>query len=150
MCDLIDYLIKKITLQPNTSNASGGITLNIGSLASLAPVGPLRLAVTSTGQTITATTKTNNSPRLSTAHSKMPKMMATNSSPQSTAKTKTVMSTNKSFSKVMTSSYKHINITDKGGEAKLVNVLTTSGNQVRVSASTAAGKLRFLIYDSPF
>lgn len=126
-------------LQTNTSNA-GGITLNIGSLASLAPIGPLRLNPTSAGQTVTATSKVNNAPRPSTAYSKMPKMMpTTNVSPQNTQRIKPVMSNKQSFPKVVGNNYKHINITDKGGEAKLVNVLTTAGNQVRVSASTAAG-----------
>ncbi|XP_012268871.2 KAT8 regulatory NSL complex subunit 3 [Athalia rosae] len=128
--------------QPNTSSAPGGITLNIGSLASLAPIGPLRLIPTSAGQTITNTTKINSVPRPASAYSKVSKMMPTNASPQSAVKMKTVMSANKGFSKVMNSSYKHINITDRGGEAKLVNVLTTAGNQVRVSASSAAALLQ--------
>ncbi|XP_015524390.1 KAT8 regulatory NSL complex subunit 3 isoform X1 [Neodiprion lecontei] len=136
---LPDQLLSpRLSGQLNASNAGAGITLNIGTLASLAPIGPLRMATTSAGQTFPTTTKMSNVCRPSNVYSKMPKMMATNTSPQSSSKLKTVMTTSKNFSKTVTSSYKHINITDKGGEAKLVNVLTTAGNQVRVSASTAA------------
>ncbi|KAK2584394.1 hypothetical protein KPH14_006777 [Odynerus spinipes] len=91
--------------------ASGGITLNIGSLASLAPIGPIRLGPTSVDQT----TSTN-----------VPKMKA-------------IVSTNKTFSKVISSNYRHTNIVDKNGDTKLINVLTTAGSQSRMNTLNTAG-----------
>lgn len=51
---------------------------------------------------------------------------------------KAIVSTNKTFSKVISSNYRHTNIIDKNGDTKLINVLTT-GNQSRINPLNAAG-----------
>lgn len=107
-------------------------------MASLAPIGPIRLAPTSSGQTISTTIK--NIPKSSIASTKVPKIVSTNVQLQNVSKMKTIVSSNKGFSKVLSNNYRHLNIPDKNGDTKLVNVLTTSGNQIRVNTLTAAGK----------
>lgn len=107
-------------------------------MASLAPIGPIRLAPTSSGQTISTTIK--NIPKSSIASTKVPKIVSTNVQLQNVSKMKTIVSSNKGFSKVISNNYRHLNIPDKNGDTKLVNVLTTSGNQIRVNTLTAAGK----------
>lgn len=117
--------------QQNANSDSGGITLNIGSLASLAPIGPIRLAPASTGQTVSATPKST--PKSSVATAKIPKIVPTNIQLQSVSKMKAIVS-NKGFPKVISNNYRHV--PDKNGDTKLVNVLTTSGNQIRVNTTT--------------
>lgn len=107
------------------ANAENGITLNIGTLASLAPIGPIRLAPT-TNQSTTTSIKTSNT------SVKLPKIIS-NIPLQNAPKIKTIMSTNKSYSNV-TNNYRQVNVADKSGDAKLVNVFTT-GNQIRVNAA---------------
>ncbi|XP_061941748.1 KAT8 regulatory NSL complex subunit 3 isoform X2 [Apis cerana] len=133
----VEHLItSRLSGQSNSNSDNGGITLNIGSLASLAPIGPIRLAPTSSGQTISTTIK--NIPKSSIASTKVPKIVSTNVQLQNVSKMKTIVSSNKGFSKVISNNYRHLNIPDKNGDTKLVNVLTTSGNQIRVNTLTAA------------
>lgn len=113
-------------------------------MASLAPIGPIRLAPTSSGQTISTTIK--NIPKSSIASTKVPKIVSTNVQLQNVSKMKTIVSSNKGFSKVISNNYRHLNIPDKNGDTKLVNVLTTSGNQIRVNTLTAAGKFYILFH----
>lgn len=104
----------------------------------MAPIGPIRLAPVSSGQTVSTTIK--NIPKSSIASSKVPKIVPTNVQLQNMSKMKAIVSSSKSFSKVISNNYRHLNIPDKNGDTKLVNVLTTSGNQIRVNTSTAAGE----------
>lgn len=106
-------------------------------MASLAPIGPIRLAPASSGQTISTAMK--NIPKSSVASTKVPKIVPTNVQLQNVSKMKAIVSSNKGFSKVISNNYRHLNIPDKNGDAKLINVLTTSGNQIRVNTN-APGK----------
>ncbi|XP_054001417.1 KAT8 regulatory NSL complex subunit 3 [Hylaeus anthracinus] len=131
----VEHLITSRLSGEQTSNPdNGGITLNIGSLASLAPIGPIRLAPASTGQTVSTALKS--APKSSVSSTKVPKIIPTNMQLQNVPKMKAIVSSSKGFSKVISSNYRHFNIPDKNGDAKLVNVLTTSGNQIRVNTST--------------
>lgn len=108
-------------------------------MASLAPIGPIRLAPASTGQTVSSAIKSTSKSSISST--KVPKVVPTNVQLQNVSKMKAIVSSNKGFSKVISNNYRHFNIPDKNGDAKLVNVLTTSGNQIRVNTQTAAGTL---------
>ncbi|OAD53272.1 KAT8 regulatory NSL complex subunit 3, partial [Eufriesea mexicana] len=133
----VEHLItSRLSGQSNSNSDNGGITLNIGSLASLAPIGPIRLAPVSSGQAVSTTIK--NIPKSSIASTKVPKIVPTNVQLQNMSKMKAIVSSSKGFSKVISNNYRHLNIPDKNGDTKLVNVLTTSGNQIRVNTSTAA------------
>ncbi|CAL7938463.1 unnamed protein product [Xylocopa violacea] len=133
----VEHLItSKLSGHSNSSSDSGGITLNIGSLASLAPIGPIRLAPATSGQAVSAAIK--NIPKSSIASTKVPKIVSTNVQLQNVSKMKAIVSSSKNFAKVVSHNYRHLNIPDKNGDTKLVNVLTTSGNQIRVNTSTAA------------
>ena len=115
-------------------NSENGITLNIGTLASLAPVGPIRLAPTAVSQITTVSSKTSNASKSSAAAVKVPKII---SNPlQNVSKMKTIVSSNKSYSNMISNSYRQVSTPDKSGDAKLVNVFTT-GNQVRVNTASA-------------
>lgn len=124
-------------LQTNV-NSENGITLNIGTLASLAPIGPIRLAPTTGSQSTTTSTKTSNAPKSSTATVKVPKIIS-NVPLQNVSKMKTIVNSNKSYSNMVSSNYRQVNTPDKGGDAKLVNVFAT-GNQIRVNTAPA-GKI---------
>ncbi|XP_018361440.1 PREDICTED: KAT8 regulatory NSL complex subunit 3 isoform X2 [Trachymyrmex cornetzi] len=128
----------KLSAQTNV-NSENGITLNIGTLASLAPVGPIRLAPTAVSQATTISSKTSNASKSSAAAVKVPKII---SNPlQNVSKMKTMVSSNKSYSNMISNSYRQVSASDKSGDAKLVNVFTT-GNQVRVNTTSAGnGKL---------
>lgn len=128
-------------LQTNI-NAENGITLNIGTLASLAPIGPIRLAPTTVNQSATTPSKTSNTTKAATATVKVPKIIS-NVPLQNVSKMKTIVSSNKSYSNVMSNNYRQINVADKSGDAKLVNVFTT-GNQIRVNTATG-GKIYVII-----
>ncbi|KAK1125190.1 hypothetical protein K0M31_006530 [Melipona bicolor] len=131
----VEHLItSRLSGQPNSSSDNGGITLNIGSLASLAPIGPIRLAPASSSQGVSTTIK--NIPKSSIA-TKVPKIVSTSVQLQNMSKMKAIVSSSKNFSKVVSNNYRHLNIPDKNGDTKLVNVLTSSGNQIRVNTSTA-------------
>ena len=134
----VEHLItSRLSGQPNSNSDNGGITLNIGSLASLAPIGPIRLAPASTDQTVLNTTK--NIPKSSIASTKVSKIVPSNVQLQNVSKMKAIVSSNKGFSKVISSNYRHLNIPDnKNGDTKLVNVLTTAGNQIRVTTTTTS------------
>lgn len=106
-------------------------------MASLAPIGPIRLAPASSSQGVSTTIK--NIPKSSIASTKVPKIVSTNVQLQNMPKMKAIVSSGKGFSKVISNNYRHLNIPDKNGDTKLVNVLTSSGNQIRVNTSTAAG-----------
>ncbi|XP_017889717.1 KAT8 regulatory NSL complex subunit 3 [Ceratina calcarata] len=132
----VEHLItSRLSAQSNSNSDNGGITLNIGSLASLAPIGPIRLAPTSSGQVVSAAIKTI--PKQSVASNKVPKIVS-NVQLQNVSKMKTIVSSGKGFPKVISHNYRHLNIPDKSGDTKLVNVLTTSGSQIRVNTSNAA------------
>ncbi|KAL6262880.1 hypothetical protein P5V15_005669 [Pogonomyrmex californicus] len=118
-------------------NSENGITLNIGTLASLAPIGPIRLAPTTVSQSTTTTSKTSNTSKSSTATVKVPKIIS-NVPLQNVSKMKTIVSSNKSYSNTISNNYRQVNTPDKSGDAKLVNVFTT-GNQIRVNATPTAG-----------
>lgn len=113
-------------------NSENGITLNIGTLASLAPIGPIRLAPTAVNQSSTTSSKTSNPSKSSTAIVKVPKIIS-NVPLQNVSKMKTIVSSNKSYSNMIPNNYRQVNAPDKSGDAKLVNVFTT-GNQIRVNA----------------
>ncbi|XP_012153364.1 reduction in Cnn dots 1 isoform X2 [Megachile rotundata] len=133
----VEHLItSRLSGQSNSNSDNGGITLNIGSLASLAPIGPIRLAPASTDQSVLNTTK--NSTKSSITSAKVSKIVPSNIQLQNISKMKAIGSSNKGFSKVISSNYRHLNIPDKNGDTKLVNVLTTSGNQIRVTTTTTA------------
>ncbi|XP_050448837.1 KAT8 regulatory NSL complex subunit 3 isoform X1 [Cataglyphis hispanica] len=125
----------KIPGQTNI-NAENGITLNIGTLASLAPIGPIRLAPTTVNQSVTSS-KTSNTSKAVTATVKVPKIIS-NVPLQNVSKMKTIVSSNKSYSNVMSNNYRQVNVAEKSGDAKLVNVFTT-GNQIRVNTAAGAG-----------
>jgi len=133
-------------LQTNI-NADNGITLNIGTLASLAPIGPIRLAPSTVNQSLTHTSKTPNVSKSSAMPVKIPKIISTTMPLQSVSKMKTIVSSNKSYANIIPSNYRHtqVNIPDKNGDAKLVNVFTTGGNQIRVTTATG-GKTFVLCY----
>ncbi|KAI4490645.1 hypothetical protein M0804_003589 [Polistes exclamans] len=139
----VEHLItSRIPAQKTPNSASGGITLNIGSLASLAPIGPIRL-----GSSIDQnnTIKTINTSKSSVMSNKIPKIIS-NIPHLNVPKMKAIVSTNKTFSKVISSNYRHTNIVDKNGDTKLINVLTTGGNQSRMNSaghnkSTANGEV---------
>lgn len=107
-------------------------------MASLAPIGPIRLAPASSSQGVSTTIK--NIPKSSVASTKVPKIVSTSVQLQNMSKMKAIVSSSKNFSKV-SNNYRHLNIPDKNGDTKLVNVLTSSGNQIRVNTSTATGEL---------
>ncbi|XP_078053206.1 reduction in Cnn dots 1 [Augochlora pura] len=133
----VEHLItSRLSGQQNSTTDNGGITLNIGSLASLAPIGPIRLAPASTGQTVSPMVKNTAKPSMSST--KVPKIVSTNVQLQNVSKMKALVSSGKGFSKVISNNYRHINMPDKNGDAKLVNVLTSSGNQIRVTTPTTA------------
>ncbi|KAF3424383.1 hypothetical protein E2986_02217 [Frieseomelitta varia] len=137
-CHFVEHLItsRQVTSgQPNSTSDNSGITLNIGSLASLAPIGPIRLAPASSSQGVSTTIK--NIPKSSVASTKVPKIVSTSVQLQNVSKMKAIVSSSKNFSKVVSNNYRHLNIPDKNGDTKLVNVLTSSGNQIRVNTSTA-------------
>lgn len=69
----------------------------------------------------------------------MSKIVPSNVQLQNVSKMKAIVSSNKGFSKVISSNYRHLNIPDKNGDTKLVNVLTTAGNQIRVTTTTTSG-----------
>ncbi|KAL2718189.1 KAT8 regulatory NSL complex subunit 3 isoform X1 [Vespula squamosa] len=132
----VEHLItSRVPTQKTTNSTSGGITLNIGSLASLAPIGPIRL-----GSSVdhTNTVKAINTSKSSITSNKIPKIISSNIPLQNVPKMKAIVSTNKTFSKVISSNYRHTNIIDKNGDTKLINVLTT-GNQSRINPLSAAG-----------
>ncbi|XP_076650445.1 reduction in Cnn dots 1 [Halictus rubicundus] len=133
----VEHLItSRLTGQQNSTTDNGGITLNIGSLASLAPIGPIRLAPASTGQTMSPMVKST--AKSSISSTKVPKIVSANVQLQNVSKMKAIVSSGKGFSKVISNNYRHLNMPDKNGDAKLVNVLTSSGNQIRVTTPTTA------------
>ncbi|XP_071654119.1 uncharacterized protein Rcd1 isoform X1 [Temnothorax longispinosus] len=120
-------------------NSENGITLNIGTLASLAPIGPIRLAPTAVSQSTTTSSKTPNASKSSTTTVKVPPKIISNVPLQNVSKMKTI-SSNKSYSNMVANSYRQVNTPDKSGDTKLVNVFTTpTGNQIRVNATPTAG-----------
>ncbi|XP_012522152.1 KAT8 regulatory NSL complex subunit 3 [Monomorium pharaonis] len=114
-------------------NSENGITLNIGTLASLAPIGPIRLAPTAVSQSTTTSSKTSNTSKPLTAK---PKVISNVPLPN-VSKMKTIAPP-KSYSNIISNNYKQNSMPDKNGDAKLVNVFTT-GNQIRVNATPTAG-----------
>ncbi|XP_044593737.1 KAT8 regulatory NSL complex subunit 3 isoform X1 [Cotesia glomerata] len=115
---------------PISSN-SNGITLNIGSMASLSPMGPIRLPAGPSNQ-LNNPIQSNSNSKPPVLFSKVPKMIPSNNTPNFTGKLKTITPMNKTFNKsISTNNYKTM---EKSGETKLVTVLTSNGNQVRVAA----------------
>lgn len=86
----------------------------------------------------TTTAKTSNASKSSATTVKVPKIVS-NVPLQNVSKMKTIVASNKSYSNTISNNYRQVNMPDKGGDAKLVNVFTT-GNQIRVNA-TPAGKI---------
>ncbi|KAK0081469.1 hypothetical protein PV325_012111 [Microctonus aethiopoides] len=137
------------TIQQNTNSpkANGGLTLNIGSLASLAPIGPIRLTpnlscsstVNLTPLKHSATNKSSPLPPPPISFTKTSKMIQTSNNLQNLSGKliNTTASINKSLNKTVGSNFhnKNMNIQEKAGEAKLVTVYTSGGNQVRVAAT---------------
>ncbi|XP_032675346.1 KAT8 regulatory NSL complex subunit 3 isoform X2 [Odontomachus brunneus] len=117
-------------------NAENGITLNIGTLASLAPIGPIRLAPTTVGQIASSSPKTSSTSKSASASVKMPKIVS-NVPLQGVSKIKTLVPSYTPITNVISHNYRQMNVPDKSGDAKLMSVFTTSGNQIRVN--TAAG-----------
>lgn len=126
----------RLYLQTNI-NVENGITLNIGTLASLAPIGPIRLAPTTIGQTTSSSPKSGTSKSAST--SKIPKIVS-NIPLQGVSKIKTLVPTYTPITNVISHNYRQMNVPDKSGDTKLMSVFTTSGNQIRVNTATG-GKL---------
>lgn len=89
-------------------------------------------------QSTTTSSKTSNASKSSIATVKVPKIIS-NVSMQNVSKMKTMVSSNKSYSNMVSNNYRQVSTPDKNGDAKLVNVFTT-GNQIRVNA-TATGKI---------
>ncbi|XP_011875794.1 PREDICTED: KAT8 regulatory NSL complex subunit 3 [Vollenhovia emeryi] len=117
-------------------NSENGITLNIGTLASLAPIGPIRLAPNAAGQSTTTPSKTSSTSK-SPATAKLPKIISNVALPNA-SKLKTLVSSNKSYSSVVSNNYRQASTPDKNGDTKLVNVFAT-GNQIRVNTTPTAG-----------
>ncbi|XP_033207462.1 KAT8 regulatory NSL complex subunit 3 isoform X2 [Belonocnema kinseyi] len=69
-----ETVISPRLMAQSVNSGNGGITLNIGSLASLAPVGPIRFSPASAGQSSPGTTKTN-IPKSPAAFQKAPRMI---------------------------------------------------------------------------
>ncbi|EFN82752.1 Uncharacterized protein KIAA1310 [Harpegnathos saltator] len=123
----------------NTSiNAENGITLNIGTLASLAPIGPIRLAPTTVGQGVSTSPKTSGATKSATASVKIPKIV---SNMQGVSKIKTLVPTYTPITNVISHNYRQANVPDKSGDTKLMSVFTASGNQIRVNTN-AGGTLK--------
>lgn len=95
-------------------------------------------------QSATTPSKTTNMSKTATATAtiKVPKIIS-NVPLQNVTKMKTIASASKSYSNVMSNNYRQINVADKSGDAKLVNVFT-AGNQIRVNTATA-GKIHVVI-----
>ncbi|CAG5077368.1 Similar to KANSL3: KAT8 regulatory NSL complex subunit 3 (Homo sapiens) [Cotesia congregata] len=95
------------------------------------PMGPIRLPAGPSNQ-LNNSIQSNSSSKTSVSFSKVPKMIPSNNTPNFTGKLKTITPTNKTFNKsISANNYKSI---EKSGETKLVTVLTSNGNQVRVAA----------------
>ncbi|XP_057339743.1 KAT8 regulatory NSL complex subunit 3 [Microplitis mediator] len=128
-----DQLLSRQTVQLN-SNPSNGITLNIGSMASLSPVGPIRLPAGPANQPNNPVKSNfNSNSKTPLSFSKVPKMIQPNNQQNLTGKLKTIAPTNKPLSKTVPGNYKPM----EKSEAKLVTVLTSNGNQVRVATPTS-------------
>lgn len=111
-------------------------------MASLAPIGPIRLAPTPVGQSASTPNKTLNTSKSSNSSVKIPKTaISTNVSLQGVSKIKTIVPSNKTLSNVIPHNYKQVNVSDKSGDAKLMNVFSASGNQIRVN-TLSGGKMR--------
>ncbi|XP_014485013.1 PREDICTED: KAT8 regulatory NSL complex subunit 3 [Dinoponera quadriceps] len=134
--------IKASRLPAQTNiNAENGITLNIGTLASLAPIGPIRLAPTTVGQAASTSPKTSGTSKSTSASVKIPKIFSTNVPLQGISKIKTLVPTYSPITNVVSHNYRQVSVPDKSGDAKLMSVFTASGNQIRVN-TTAAGALK--------
>ncbi|KAG8035465.1 hypothetical protein G9C98_006911 [Cotesia typhae] len=97
------------------------------------PVSPIRLPAGPSNQLSNPIQSNSNSnSKTPVSFSKVPKMIQSNNTSNVTGKLKTITPTNKTFNKsISTNNYKTI---EKSGETKLVTVLTSNGNQVRVAA----------------
>lgn len=112
-------------------------------MASLAPIGPIRLTPGATNQATTTTIKSNNNSKPPVIFTKGPKMIQT---PTLSGKLKNT-STNRTLSKnVVNNNYnKNMNLSDKIGDLKLVTGFGSDGNQERIATSTSSGiKLKLL------
>lgn len=121
-------------------NTTGGITLNIGSFASLAPVGPIRFEPTSISLQSSAAGKAGvNTLKTTNAFIKVSKNNQVNigGQQQNVAKIKMIMPTRKPTQRT----YKNPNLTEKTNEINMVNVLSPVGTGIRVCAPTATGNL---------
>ncbi|XP_020289791.1 KAT8 regulatory NSL complex subunit 3 isoform X3 [Pseudomyrmex gracilis] len=125
----------RVTGQTNIA-AENGLTLNIGSLASLAPIGPIRLAPSTASQSATTMSKASNVSRSSATSAKVPKIIS--NVPLQGTKIKTLIPANKSYSNVVSSNFRHVNASDKNADTKLVNVIT-AGSQIRINTNSGAG-----------
>ncbi|XP_034950017.1 KAT8 regulatory NSL complex subunit 3 [Chelonus insularis] len=141
----------KQLVQGNSTASNGGLTLNIGSLASLGSGGPIKLGPYSTSQSSNMQVKSNTSIKQPVSLTNVSKMIHSNNLSNLPGKIKTVSPNTKIFNKTLainnknavasnrtisSNNYKSMNIQEKSGDAKLVTVLATSGNQVRVSTPT--------------
>ncbi|XP_066599701.1 KAT8 regulatory NSL complex subunit 3 [Prorops nasuta] len=131
----MEHLItSRISGKQGMGPGSGGITLNIGSLASLAPIGPIRLAP-ATDQTTPNSMSKKGSISKSTASSS--KIVTAGVPIQNISKMKAVMSANKSLTKMISSGYRKVNGPEKGGDTKML--LKTTQNQVKVNTLSSMG-----------
>ncbi|OXU26276.1 hypothetical protein TSAR_002472 [Trichomalopsis sarcophagae] len=119
--------------QQSMDNSTGGITLNIGSFASLAPVGPIRFEPASINLQSSAAVKAGiNTLKTTNTFIKVSKNNQVNigGQQQSVAKIKMLLPTKKPGQRT----YKNPNLTDKTGEINMVNVLSPTSTGIRVSA----------------
>ncbi|XP_058800499.1 KAT8 regulatory NSL complex subunit 3 isoform X2 [Phymastichus coffea] len=115
------------TAQSSIDNTSGGITLNIGSFASLSPVGPIRFEPTSIS--LQTPGKSGNTIKTTNAFIKVSKNNQVNiGGPQNVAKIKMIMPTKK---------IAHRSPGGKLGEVSMVNVLAPSSAHIKINPPVA-------------
>jgi hypothetical protein len=121
--------------------------LNIGSFASLAPVGPIRFEPTSISLQTTPSMKNNNTFKTSNAFIKVSKSNQMNiTGAQNVAKIKMIMPTKKITQRSVGNNYKNISINEKTLNMNMVNVLTPTNTPVRINPSTKTGNLIMQTY----
>ncbi|XP_014212187.1 KAT8 regulatory NSL complex subunit 3 isoform X2 [Copidosoma floridanum] len=123
--------------QQNIDNSTGGITLNIGSLASLAPVGPIRFESTpislqvSPAGTKAGTVKTSTNTCIKVT--KGNQVNTIGGTGQNVGKIKMLMPTKKATSQRASLNHKNINVTEKMGDK-----MSNAPNNVKAQQAAAA------------
>lgn len=122
-----------------SNNGSGGITLNIGSLASLAPIGPIKLGLnqTSTGTGMSSTKVPAMPPQPKIHPPKPPAKILQPGMSAPKIRTMLPTNTNKGFTKMTPNQYKQLPINDgESHDPRLVHVMPSSSSQMRINNQT--------------